>query len=62
MPNCHIRGEFLTITCEALLESGAATHTVKLIHWKTRRLLLSVSSMAVFRSMALQLITAYYAA
>lgn len=44
MPSCHIRGGYLAVTSEALLELGDTTHTVKLIHWKTRRMLLSVST------------------
>jgi hypothetical protein len=46
MPNCHIRGEFLAVTCAEPLASGEVVHTVKLIHWKTRKLLLSVSDIS----------------
>lgn len=42
MPNCHIRNEFLAVTCDAL--PGCQTsHIVKLMNWKTRKLLLNVS-------------------
>jgi hypothetical protein len=47
MPNCHIRGEFLAVTCDAPLSSGEIAYTVKLFHWKTGQLLLSTSDPSI---------------